>query len=397
MWTTLRKILMPKVFFVGIFAGLVACSAAGRYCAARNPFENFRRFHRALSAETYFYATVSQMVAMIKEELAEGKTVIVVGGNSIAEGRGQGKDLWTVDLQGRLGPTYKVLNLAQPGMPALTGPYVAFLSLAPKHRNLYYVAVTQPLYTNGPETPWAGYSYWWDAYYKELLPYFPHLSEAIDERIKIETSSQRAEREECQLEEFLDSIFYFQDLWSTIAYKSFFTVWTEFTAPTFLAPRKEYPDEDPPPIPIETRFNAFNRDEELHEITRNFKFIFEFNQTTNNWQFSKRTLDWFKQSIANSVPDQLRSQVLMIDVRRNPLIMSRTVTEDELSRSDKVSEKSKIIWEAAGVSAIYAGKDFQVNDYLDGCHLSPSGGAKLSAAVASKLADMQRSNSLRRF
>lgn len=398
MWDELRSFMMPKMFFSGVLLGLIVCTAAGRYCASRNPYENFRRFHSSLSAETFFFATVSQMVAMINEALAQGKIVVVVGGNSIAEGRGQGKELWTTDLQTRLGPSYKVLNLAQSGMPSFTGPYIAFLSLALRHQDLYYVAVAQPLYANGVETPFVGYSYWWDAHYKGLLPYYRRLDEYISERIKVETVAEKEILEECQIEERLDSIFYFKDLWSTLAYKSFFTVWTKPTANTFMAPRKIYPDEEPSPLePVAHRFDDLNLEFERRDALRDFDTYFETNTETKKRQFSKQMLDWYKYSIDATVPEQLRSQVLLIDVRKNPLVLSRILNEEEFGLHEQVSELSVKLWEGIGVSALYVGKDFKPDDYLDGCHLTGPGGAKLSAAVASKIFEMQQINSQRKF
>ncbi|MBI2812348.1 MAG: hypothetical protein HYX67_16175 [Candidatus Melainabacteria bacterium] len=328
------------------------------------------------------------MVSMAKQSLNANKILIIVGGNSVAMGRGQGKDLWTETLQRKLGPKYKVLNLAQSGMPAFTGPYIAFLTLYEKYKNVCYVAVGQDLYVNYLDEPFQGYPYWWDAYFKGLLPNVWQLAMFMNERHLDDTSSQREETAEIKIESFLDSMFYFEDLWSTIGYKSFFTVWTAPTAATFLKPRIDYEDVDPPPPPVEIRFTSLNFPMEHNETTQFLEPVLEHDKTTHKLQLSKSYLDFFKQAMQATVPEQARSRVLLLRVRENPAIAKQALSEDELDCMDRASEVNQKMWKKIGCRVLLVGKDYGPEDYLDGNHLSGSGGAKLAEAVSVKIGEL---------
>jgi hypothetical protein len=391
-WLRLRVLLIPKLFLAGIVVGFAACCIAGRYCAANNPFEGFHRLYRPLSAETFFYITVSQMVSLLKQNLATGRVVVIVAGDSVAEGRGQGKELWSDKLQAQLGSAYQVVNLAQAGMPAFTGPYLAFLNLAPKNQNLYYVGFTQPLYVNAVEYPFQGYPYWWDAYFKGLIPFYPRLSETVADRLQHEPPAIKEETEEAKIGSYLDSLFYFQDLWTTVAYKMFFTVWTKHTAQSFMMPRKEYPDQDDPPLPVELRMGATDFQTEKTEITRLFPYIFTHNTAGDKLEISRQYIIYLKRMISDTVPEQLRSQMLIVQVRTNPEVSKKVLRANEQNGLYEASQLSETIFKEVGIEATFEGKGYRLEDYLDGRHLSASGGEKLSAALAKKIIELNRKN-----
>ena len=327
---------------------------------------------------------------MAKENLDSNKTLVIVGGNSIALGRGQGADLWTETLQRKLGPTYKVLNFAQPGMPAFSGPYITFLILYEKYKKLCYVAVTNDLRLEAPDVTFKGYPYWWDAYYKRLLPNLWRLDMMMNENHESDKSNDSESLEEKKLGAFLDSIFYFEDLWTTIGYKSFFTVWTKPTAKTFTKPREDYVDFDEPPVTVDRRFKNLDLQWEHQQATMYFKDFLERDRSTQESKFSKQYLKWFERAARDTLPEAARSRILLLRVRENLAVVKRVLSEDELDTWDRAADINQKIWNKTGCHALDLGRDYEPENYLDGCHLSGSGGAKLADAVRSSLDELLR-------
>jgi len=386
MWLKLRERINASAFLICVLVGFATCSYAGHKCAQHNPFINFRRFHRLLNAETYFYPTVSQMVALAKESLDKGEKVVIVGGNSIAMGKGQGKDLWTENLQRRLGPDYKVLNFAQSLMPPLSGPYLAFLSLTQKYNFVFYVAVAEYCSVNDVEEPYQGYPYWWDAYYKKLLPPVPSIENWISERALLTRDKQASD--ECKLGAYLDSLFYFRDLWTTVGYKYFFTVWTPGTAANFWEPRQLVPDYDPPVLPIAARFYNFNPEIDKPRLKARFNWIYQ-ETAPEQWQLSEDNLFMLKNAMSAQIPTEVRPKMLIIGVRDCPYYVRQDLTQKEQQQLIRTAKQSTKLWRDFGCRAIEAGGDYVDEDFIDDCHLSATGGVKLAKSVAEELSKME--------
>src|SRR5206468_3163449 len=56
----------------------------------------------------------------------------------------------------------------------------------------------------------------------------------------------------------LDAGLYFSDLWNTLAYTHFHTIWTPLTREGFLRPRRAWPDPDAGPLPLASRYSYDN-------------------------------------------------------------------------------------------------------------------------------------------
>src|SRR5581483_9119441 len=74
------------------------------------------------------------------------------------------------------------------------------------------------------------------------------------DRLNNSRDKDKSAREETQLRSRLDSILYFSDLWTTVGYQKFFTVWNSNTRDGFTKPRRKFPDPDMDPPPVESRF-----------------------------------------------------------------------------------------------------------------------------------------------
>src|SRR6187200_2255023 len=99
-----RRLLAPDrrqaiAFLLAFFLGLGGLALAGRAAASVNQFDRFVRFHRFLNPETFFYPTASEVVALARASAGPDQTIVIVGGNSIVYGAGQGADrIWTAEL-----------------------------------------------------------------------------------------------------------------------------------------------------------------------------------------------------------------------------------------------------------------------------------------------------------
>src|SRR5262249_31690949 len=110
--------------------------------------------------------------------------------------------------------------------------------------------------------------FFWDAYYKGLLLSDPdrdrRLAELIPEADGLEREFGRKEadkrclasevQQELRQKMCLDSALYFSDLWNTLAYTCFHTVWTAHTGGTFTRARKHFRDSDPGAAPLAVRY-----------------------------------------------------------------------------------------------------------------------------------------------
>jgi hypothetical protein len=323
------------------------------------------------------------MVSLAKHHLQKDKKLVIIGGNSLAMGIGQGKDLWSEKLQNKLGSNYSVLNMGQSGMPAFCGPFIAFLSLAQANENVIYVGFAEPLWFAFLETPFNGYPYWWDAYYKGLIPDYPYLTGMLNYRLDNTSEAEKLQQRDAMLQAYLDSIFYFEDLWTTIGYKSFFTVWTPYAGNTFFKPRKDYPDVDLPPIPLEHRFERVDADSERQRMIFRQRDMFE------NGKPIPYKIKGFKLSALATVPESLRARVLLVEVRNNPVIMNRLLSNDEIALADNASELNQKIWAETGCRSVFIGKGYIAEDYLDDRHLSGLGAEKLASTIAEQIKEIK--------
>ena len=275
-WDRLRDSVRPGFFFLGLLFGFICCCLAGKIAQSSNPYEHFRRFYFALQPVTDYYPTISQLIAIAKEPLIEGKTLVIIGGNSVGFGIGQGDGLWSDQLQKNLGTSFAVRNFAMNGnFSPIGGAYLAFLSLSRFYRKIYYVTFSRPGCQDDLDGSFYGYSYYWDARYKRLLPAMKIEEQNIEFRHVGLTAQGRTQLDETLFDACLDSYFYFRDLWTTVAYNSISTIWTQPTAANFLLPRRFYKDFDSPiKFSAPERFASLDQPAELEHITFLFPSIF---------------------------------------------------------------------------------------------------------------------------
>src|SRR5262249_25841509 len=126
-------------------------------------------------------------------------------------------------------------------LPSEFGGVLAEVLAAEYPRLIYITAFTTKMEPDAPDGLLYRYFYY-DALYKGMLPSCPERESRL-----AESDKQRAETEgdksfEVQRGGRMDSVLYFQDLWTTCALKWFNTTWSPHFVERMTAPHLIYPD-----------------------------------------------------------------------------------------------------------------------------------------------------------
>ena len=382
MSTASERGLVPLALLLGVVGSFVACCLAGRVLSRRNAFVDFRRFHAAISPEGLFCPTACQVRALGRSQLT-GKIAVVVGGNSILRGRGQPvKKLWTDRLQELLGDEYRVLNLAADGaFPAEFGgtaaeiltrdfPRLIFVSDISLHGA---VALAPPSASaRAAAVPIANfYSYFfWDAYGKGLLPPDPNRAAAIRAWLDEQDHPGLPElvRGACA-----DGLAYSRDLWTTLAYSRFCTVWTHAVAMPFTRPRRDCPDR-----------SGLPRRERIYSPIAVAAQMADLRLAIERGNLLRRLASAGDNCGDNPllfVPPALRGRTLLLVVRGNPYFVERLNPPE---RADYRAAFPVFVHQLrkAGYTALAVESRYSASDFVDCCHLNAAGGRKLADEVA---------------
>jgi hypothetical protein len=390
MWKWLRVRVAPRAFFCGFAIAFMICSYLGFSFSGLNHFKNFRRFHQPFAPYLRIEPTVSQMLSLVREPINQHKTLVIVGGNSIAFGLWQGKDLWSKRLEEELGQNYVVRNFAMEGMSAFSGGYLAFLSLAKKYQNVLYVTVLDPLCFYPIDKKPFGAPYYYDALYKNLLPFYPSIDKAVHERQSGLWMVNKLKSQEENYAGRLDSLFFFQDFWTAITYRTVFPDWISGELKNWLEKQHGYLDIEPPPDPLELRFTVFDDSQEKSRINKKWKNVF-LSEKNGSFSLSTDGRAGLKKDLRGLVPEELSSRILVISVKDCPRYTKLLSAAERINYELLYDINSELLKEA-GCQNVIIGSDFTENDYVDGCHLSPDGGFKMAHTVADQIKQMtQRS------
>lgn len=379
-------------FFLGLVLSFVACALAGRIVSERPLFENFVRFFAPIQPQRYFYPTASQLVAHIRHTVPPSKTLVLVGGASYFRGTGQNPgELWTLELQRRLGSRYAVVNFATDQADLTSFAAVAFEILAREYPKMVYVAngnVASAVPLDGGPS----YRYvFWDAYYKGLLP--PALADSPAVRDLRWKQLRDPAALEVHLGAWLDQFAYACDLWTYLGYKHAFTVWTdEHRFAPFQARRHEREGDDPNLALYQAntrRDAAYIKHSE--EFAKNAAKTGLLQTAQDNGKPNPRVWTRFGEELQTMFPAELRPKCLVVLLRGNPFFM-QTLTDEERRRTELIYQLGQEAYQRAGYQVVsLRAEDFNADDFIDGGHLMASGGAKVAKAVATHLEDLERS------
>ena len=373
-WLCSSTMIRPGWVVSGLVIGFLVCCVSGRIMANANFFEDFHRFHNFINPTSNFYPTVSEMISIAEANSRPDQTIVIIGGNSIFYGFGQNSsELWSDSLQRIIGANYAVCNFAMPSAEPFEGAYWTAEALIRKGRKVIYATVAHPAITGSPEGSRVyGYAYW-DARGKRLLYHDKSRDCLIESRISGHSYEKQQRILELKLCMQLDSLFYFEDLWTALGYLKFFTVWSEPTAANPFAPRRCCVGEQYSLVPIAQRV----RPEFVRSLKSDYSACFEGNSTEVKSSF------WTKMSTEASalVPSSLKRHCLVVVASPMPRYLSML---DELERSRELQafRLSEHAWSRAGYNHTNFREQLMDNDYSDGVHLAPSGGCKVAEILA---------------
>ncbi len=151
-----------------------------------------------------------------------------------------------------------MLNYGLRGGATFDGGYLVAESLANEYKKLIVVTNCLPAICRNGTFGQHDY-YYFDGLYKGLLKHCPTREEEMQKRMK-SIEGDRTKWEELSLRKQIDSVCYFDDLWTTLAYRKFFTVWNFLALAHTANPRRTYPDNEGPTPSLEERIKQWATD-----------------------------------------------------------------------------------------------------------------------------------------
>jgi hypothetical protein len=381
MQPTQRTQALVQLF--GILAGFLAAVAAGHWAVRLREPANFQRFHPQISAETSFFPPFSLMENLALEHWEPGRTVVLIGGNSVLNGVSQPADaLWSRDLQELLGPRFVVVNFALRSASISEGAAVVAEALVRRGVPVIYVANTWPGFISRAYDGTYAYLFWDALAQDRLLPHAPRV-ERLHEVEQAPPSVHTDEMSALKLGARLNAVLRFQELWHHVAYRYFFTVWSEQSRAGFLSPKDGWPDLEPPPEPLADRFQsrpAADIAAEVQDISEHDRTLIEPNGV-GGWRLDDQTLLKMDHDIEEILAPPLRTRMVLLLIRNCPFYLDR-LPPPARARNNALFSAYEKVWLEHGVNCVVAGSDFQDADYADRNHLTASGGRKLAQVVA---------------
>ena len=378
-----ERMLAPYALFLGVAVSFLVCCIGGQVASGMNYYQEFERFHWFIGPESYCYPTASQVRAIARSRLVHDKIAVVVGGNSILYGTGQrGSHVWTKELQTLLGDRYRVINLAM--RAATTGEFGATAAefLENDYQHIILISDLGPS-TSFSELDGAMYPYFfWDAYYKGLVPY----DQAREDRLQELARARRHDDKfhELQRRMVMDGWLHFQDGWAALTYTRFSPQWSPVNARFTTAPRKFYPDSEQPP-PLEKRYPP-ETEEFCMKVARGWAALASGTKHTDGTNPTANVqMHPFFSGLASSakhcVPESGRARTLLLVMRESPYYLNKLNPAEQDAFGEACQTAVRVL-EEVGFSAQEIGRNYTPEDFVDRCHLSETGGKHLAEDVA---------------
>ncbi len=368
----------PAPIFLGLAVGFLACCAAGRVAARQQPYKNFVRFHPGLGLESHYYPTFSQTLNLAREKAVPGKTLVLVGGNSVLHGVGQRvAHVWSAELQKLLGEDYVVLNLAMRGQAPNEFGGVVAERLAVDGVPVVYVTLGFPQLGWGSD--WDGsatYRYFfWDAWGKGLIPSDSRRDPWLDEGF-FSTFAKDQQALEARRRGRIDGLTYAQDLWTYVAARFRGSVWTPLKYPRFWRPHCDEPDTDPGSTqPWELANNETVAPIEMSVVRSVIQ------TPTSQGLLKGEQYAAVAKAYAALAPDALRHRTLYV-LRLEGTYYRKRLSTDEQTAYLEIHKRYADAVRQGGMHALVFGENYADKDYFDRSHLSESGGRKLAEELA---------------
>jgi hypothetical protein len=396
-WPGWARHISPNALIAGVVVSFVGCCLAGWLASRHNPFEHFERFHPLINAESLYYPTAGQVRALGRERLDPGKIAVVVGGTSRLQGAGQPEAaVWTRRLQAELGDQFYVLNLAMRAGNTFEFGEPAAEMLLRDHPRLIFVSDNMPGADNADPDGKVYRCFFWDAFYKGWLLPAPRRNARLKEVArKLDEQDQAAGRltagySEMKLRMRLDSALYFTDLWSWVAYRDLFTLWTPQSQRPFTRPRRSMSDNEPEPQPLDRRFATPYFTAEMEGLRRPL-VLPVVGDDAEGWSEDPGFPFWatYHQALRCSFPDAMRERTVIVFLDCS-LHHRNQLSPEEQRLYARLREASIRATEAEGLAVLAVGDELAEEDYADFLHLAPSGGDKMAVQVAAKVRERAR-------
>jgi hypothetical protein len=387
----LDRIISAKPLLAGVVIGLIACAWGGHAVGRINLFTNFDRFRMAAEIRTNYQPSTNQLRSLTREMVRPDQIAVVVAGNSILMGMGQGPDnVWTHQLQAELGDRYRVINVALPGAcPQEFGTVVAeMLYKAGHHRlivitNQFHMAVWPIGEPDGrPVFQW----FYHDAATRGLLLDDPHrdarLTLPLDQRV--DSAKDQSQRDELKRQVAIDYWMNFRDLWNAFEYEYGVTVWCKPLAKTWWQARKHYADTDGLREPATLVF--------LETIRPQFQQDLEGMVTAMRPIVRRPTGELIppgdlvgpyqtEETLKAIFPAPIRERLVMVLTHYNPYFIG-LLTHDQRITYDALAPAVTAFYARASVQVVEIGRGYGAADYFDQCHLTVAGGNRMAATLA---------------
>jgi hypothetical protein len=387
----LDRIISAKPLLAGVVIGLVACAWGGHAVGRINLFTDFDRFPMSAEIRTNYQPSANQLRSLTRELVRPDQIAVVVAGNSILMGMGQGPDnVWTRKLQDELGDRYRVINVALPGAcPQEFGTVVAEMLYNDGHHRLivitnqFYLAVWPIGEPDGrPVFQW----FYHDAATRGLLLDDPQrnarLTLPLEQRA--DSAKDHSQRGEMQRQAAIDRWLNFRDLWNAFEYEQGVTVWCKPLAKTWWQARKDYPESDAQRQPATPEFLETIRPRfqpELEGIVAGMRPIVRRPTGELIPPGELRGPYQTEEFLKANFPAPIRERLVMVLTHYNPYFIG-LLTDDQRITYGALVPAVTAFYARAGVQVAEIGRGYGPADYFDECHLTVAGGNRMAATLA---------------
>ncbi len=382
----LKPLLPHLALFAGVLLGFCGAVFLGEQAVNYSKPSHFKRFHPLISPEGSFYPSFAMMENLAVARWSPGKTVVIIGGNSILNGVGQSEsELWSEELQRLIGSDYIVVNLSMRGAGPAVGAALVVESLIRRHIPVLYVANTGPGAVARAYTDTYGYFYW-DATARDRLILDPGRLYAEREIYALMPASAQSDLDAQRFVGRLNASLHFQELWQHVAYRHIMTVWNPVARAHPWQARDAAPDSLASAPPMAQRFQQ-GFDHELG-IVRSFTSLFATPTSAGGWQIEPVSYANAGESIDSVFPAPVLRRTILI-LSQNCPYYRQHLTAAELARDNFVFAEYEKLWREHAADCITVGADFSPEDYFDRTHLAASGGVKMARLVAGRIRQLR--------
>ncbi len=337
-------------------------TSLGRLTLELPQFPLLKRFWVMQSPGTNFFPTIRQQHIWVKQQATIDQTIVVLGGSSFLLGNGQPVDLSTgVVLQKKLGPKFKVVNLAVQGGGAFgQGLYVAS-KLRSEGYKVIFISDINPGYAPPFEndTPYA-YSYW----QAKFAGFLGDASESQSDftSVPINYKSVLA---------LLNQYLYFQELANYISFEYIKINNSPYSGLPNFTPLGRWKDEEKV-VPFEERHKNTAIEEAYFKQAYAYADRFYITEST----YREVAQKYFEGITAANSP-----RTILVACESNPRYLAPIGKELLKNYYSIINNQIKAL-NRKGLEAYSACEGFSQEDYGDIIHLVPSGAEKLASNLA---------------